>query len=62
MALWIYHRLGLTVWASDADVETALREWITPRLKPGVHLTKKLTREVLKHHHDARQLCEEWRM
>ncbi len=62
VSYWVYSRIGVNVWASDQDVEDALEEWAKRTLKPGVRVTTDLTRKVLKHHHDARRLCEEWRM
>lgn len=62
MSYWIYLRINVNVWASNEAVEVALNDWAKTALKPGARLTKKMTREVLKHHRDARRLCEEWRM
>ena len=61
----VYHRLGLPVWATDREVLKALRRKLKPSARRGRKSRKNrhaLMRGVLKVHHNARNLCREFRL
>lgn len=62
--LGTYHRLNVTVWASDREVIRRIRDRFSkeafhPELRDN---RKRIYRQMLEYHHNAQALCLEFRL